>query len=82
MGKKRSSVITIFERYQKAKNKTGKEKRADVLKENFIISVKTMEPEDMEIYEALKVYGDDFLKFVAEEISEEKAWEIKRAFSP
>lgn len=81
MKKKRSSVIRIFERYQKAKNKIEKEKRAEVLKENFINLVKVMNPEDLEIYEALKVYGNDFLKFVAEEINEQKAIEIKKSFN-
>ena len=81
MKKKRSSVITIFERYQKAKNKPGKEARAEILKENFVVLVKSLSPEDMEIYEALKVYGKDFLEFVAEVIGEQKAYQIKRSFS-
>jgi len=82
MGEKRSTVLKIFERFQKAKDKIGKERRANILKENLIALINELQPENIEIYGALKVYGNDFLKFVIKEISEEKAWEIKKAFSP
>ena len=81
-GKKirQSPIIVILERYWKAKEK-GKEARASILKENLIISIKKTSPNDMGIYDSLKNWGNDFLKFVETEIGEKKAKEISDRYN-